>query len=68
MCNDGEGMVADTQPGSMPHSALVTPDPFPGWRPPKPSDKVKAASGAQVGTLDTLVFVRRGGPSVEVGQ
>ena len=47
MCNDGEGMVSEAQPGSLPRGALVAPDPFPGWQPPRPSDKVVSA-GAEV--------------------
>ncbi|KAI8471286.1 MAG: PHM/PNGase F domain-containing protein [Monoraphidium minutum] len=58
MCNDGEGIVSDAQPGSLPRGAALLPDPFPGWRPPLPTDKVPA--GDAQGVLGDVTSVAMG--------
>ncbi|GBF95833.1 peptidyl-glycine alpha-amidating monooxygenase A precursor [Raphidocelis subcapitata] len=45
MCSDGEGLVADTQPGNLPRAAGARPDPSPGWRPPGPAEAPEGGKG-----------------------
>lgn len=40
MCNDGSSLVDERSPGNMPRAAVLLTDPFPLWKPPKPTDMV----------------------------
>lgn len=40
MCSDGMSLVDELSPGNMPHNAVLTRDPFPLWKPPKPAAKL----------------------------
>lgn len=44
MCNDGTGLADERSPGNMFRAAVLLPDPFPLWKPPKPQDDINGVS------------------------
>eukprot|EP00878_Enallax_costatus_P000444 GHUV01000535.1.p1 GENE.GHUV01000535.1~~GHUV01000535.1.p1 ORF type:complete len:875 (+),score=241.60 GHUV01000535.1:368-2992(+) len=51
MCNNGASLADERSPGNMPRAAVLLPDPFPLWKPPKPQDDIKGAKLGQVASV-----------------